>query len=102
MQGANEARVGIVVVAALALMVAGYFFLRGFGLGADLYYLRLSGAANIAEGNDVRLQGVKVGQVQDVTLDRDTQKPLLTLAVRRQDPPFELRRNYRYTVTASA
>src|SRR4028118_1034045 len=102
MRGATEARVGAVIVLALALIVVGYFFLRGMGLGADIYYVRLTGPANIATGNDVRLQGVKVGQVQEVTLDPDTQKPLLTLAIRRGKPRFQLMRNYQYAVQTSA
>lgn len=101
MRVANEVRVGVVVVVALALIVFGYFYLRGVGLGADLYYLRLNGAANIAVGNDVRLQGVKVGEIHDVTLDPATQRPLLTLAVRR-DHRFKLMRDYRYSVQASS
>ncbi|MBV9468484.1 MAG: MCE family protein [Abitibacteriaceae bacterium] len=101
MRAGNEVRVGVVVILALALMIAGYFYLRGIGLGANLYYLRLNGAANIAAGNDVRLQGVKIGQVHDVTLDPNTQKPLLTLAIRR-DPRFKLMRNYTYSVLATS
>lgn len=102
MRAANEARVGIVVVLALALLTGGYFFLRGIGLRSDNYYMRLNGAATIATGNDVRLQGVKIGQVRDVTLDPTTQKPLLTLAVQHRNPPFELRRNYLYSVRAGS
>ncbi|HVF10917.1 MAG TPA: MlaD family protein [Abditibacteriaceae bacterium] len=102
MRGANEIRVGIVVVLAVSLMIGGYFYLRGLGLGADLYYLRLNGVASVAAGNDVRLQGVKVGQVKEVTLDPNTQKPLLTLAIRRGKPPFQLMRDYHYAVQTSA
>ncbi|MDF2439400.1 MAG: phospholipid/cholesterol/gamma-HCH transport system substrate-binding protein [Abditibacteriota bacterium] len=102
MRVANEVRVGIVVVLALTLMLSAYFFLRGVGFGAELYYVRLNSAATIAAGNDVRLQGVKVGQVQEVTLDPQTQKPLLTLAIKRQQPAFKLLQNYRYSVQSSA
>lgn len=102
MRVANEVRVGIVVVLATALILFGYFFLRGVGFGAELYYVRLNGAATIAAGNDVRLQGVKIGQVQEVTLDDETQKPLLTLAVKNQDPPFKLLKAYTYGVQSSA
>ncbi|MDQ3815841.1 MAG: MlaD family protein [Armatimonadota bacterium] len=102
MRASNEVRVGIVMFLALTLMVVGYFFLRGLGLGADLYYLRLNGAANVAPGNDVRLQGIKIGQVQEVTLDPNTRQPLLTLAVRRATPRFELLTSYKYTIQASA
>jgi ABC-type transporter Mla subunit MlaD len=98
MRGANEAKVGIVVVGALVLLAGGYAWLRGIGLGGEQYFLRLNGAANIAPGNDVRLQGVKIGQVKEVALDPLTQRPLLTLALNRSEPPYQLAKNYIYTV----
>lgn len=98
MRGSNEAKVGVVVVSALVLLVGGYAWLRGIGLGGEHYYLRLNGAANITVGNDVRLQGVKIGQIKKVTLDPVTQKPLLTLALDRSNPPFQLAKNYIYSV----
>lgn len=101
MKAGNEARVGLVVVIALAVLIGGYFALRGVGIGAQLYYVKLDGAALIAQGNDVRLQGVKVGTVQEVSLDPGTQKPLLTLAIKRNDPPFSLYRSYKYSVRSS-
>lgn len=101
MRVANEARVGIVVVAALLLAVAAYYFLRGVGVGAQEYYVRLNEAAIISEGNDVRLLGVKIGVIKEVLLDPETQQPLLTLAIRRNDPPFSLYRSYRYAVKSS-
>jgi len=98
MRAGNEIRVGIVVIAALVFMAVGYFFLRGLGLGADLYYVQLDEAATISEGNDVRLQGVKIGQVKTVELDPVTQKPVLTLAIRRSKPPTHLLKAYQYSV----
>jgi ABC-type transporter Mla subunit MlaD len=102
MRIANEVRVGIVVMLALTLMLIGYFVLRGIGLGADLYYMRLNTAATVARGNDVRLQGVLVGQVQEVTLDAATQKPLLTLALKGDNPRVKLLTKYAYSVQASS
>jgi ABC-type transporter Mla subunit MlaD len=101
MKVANEIRVGIVVVAALLVGIVAYYFLRGVGVGAQQYYVRLDGAAIINEGNDVRLQGVKIGVVKDVSIDPDSQKPLLTLSIRKSDPPFSLYQSYRYTVKSS-
>jgi phospholipid/cholesterol/gamma-HCH transport system substrate-binding protein len=101
MRFGNEARVGFVVFMALALAGVGYFFLRGVGFGADQYTVRLSSPATIAAGNDVLLQGVKVGTVKEVTLDPDTQKPLISIALKSQDPPVKLLRSYRYSVQSS-
>ncbi len=96
----NEARVGIVVFIALATMVVGYFYLRGLGLTSDKYYLRLIGASHIAPGNEVRLQGVKIGQVLEVALD-EGQKPLITVAVKRSGAPLQLLKSYKYTLQSS-
>lgn len=98
MRGENEAKVGFVVVGALVLLIGGYAWLRGIGLGGEHYYLRVNGAANVAPGNDVRLQGVKIGQVKNVTLDPDTQRPVLDLALNRSDEPYQLAKNYTYSI----
>ena len=97
----NEARVGIVVLIAIATMVVGYFYLRGLGLTSDKYYLLLKGASHIAPGNEVRLQGVKIGQVIDVSLDVE-QKPLITVAVKRSGAPLQLLKSYKYTLQATS
>ena len=101
MRYSNELRVGIVFLGGLALIVFGYFYLRGLGLNAEFYTLRLNGAASIAQGNDVRLQGVKVGQVSDVNFDPQTQQPILKIAVRRADPSYKLLKTYQYSVQIS-
>lgn len=97
----NEIRVGAVVLAGFFVIIYGYFYLRNLGLGADLYYVQVRGAATIAQGNDVRLQGVKIGQVQEVGFDPNSQQPQLTLAVRRSTPPFKLLKTYAYTIQNS-
>ena len=101
MRYSNEIRVGIVFLGGLALIIFGYFYLRGLGLNAEFYTLRLNGAASIAQGNDVRLQGVKIGQVADVNFDPKTQQPILKIAVRRADPSFKLLKTYEYSVQIS-
>lgn len=102
MKAANEVRVGAVVLAAFALLVIGYIYFRGVGLGAQMYYVRLLQPASISAGAEVRLQGVKIGVVHDVSLDSKTQKPLLVLAVNRHSPPYQLRKNYIYSVTSAS
>ncbi len=101
MRYSNEIRVGIVFLGGLALMIFGYFYLRGLGLNAESYTLRLNGAASIAQGNEVRLQGVKIGQVSDVNFDPATQQPILKIAVRRADPSFKLLKSYDYSVQSA-
>ncbi len=101
MRYSNEIRVGIVFLGGLALIIFGYFYLRGLGLNAEFYTLRLNGAAAIAQGNDVRLQGVKIGQVADVNFDPKTQQPILKIAVRRAEPSYKLLKSYAYSVQVS-
>ncbi len=101
MRYSNEIRVGIVFLGGLALIIFGYFYLRGLGLNTEFYTLRLNGAASIAQGNDVRLQGVKIGQVSDVNFDPITQRPILQIAVRRADPAYKLLKSYDYSVQSA-
>ena len=49
----------------------------------------------------MRLQGVKIGQVQDVTFEEATQQPILTLAVRKGKPAYKLLKSYQYTVQSA-
>ena len=99
MRGKDEAKVGVVVVGALALLAGGYAFLRQVGFGrSSLYYLALDRPATIAIGNDVLLQGVKVGQVREVSLDPKTQKPIITIAINGDEAKFPLSRRYKYQV----
>lgn len=97
----NEARVGVVVVMAIALMVVGYIYLRNLGLSADKYYMRLVGATIITPGNEVRLQGVKIGQITDVTLNA-VQKPIITVSIKRTSAQIQLLKSYEYSVQSSA
>ncbi|RYG70973.1 MCE family protein [bacterium] len=97
----NEIKVGVVVLLGLVIATIGYFLLRGVGLGADTYLVRLTGAALISQGNDVRLQGVKIGQIEEVNFDPETQQPILKLAVRRTKPEYKLLKSYKYVVQSA-
>lgn len=70
----NEAKVGLLVFAALVALIAMYWFLRGFGLGARAFsiYAVFSDAKKLDKGADVRMAGVKVGYVETVTLTSDS------------------------------
>lgn len=79
-----ETLVGLAVLA-----VAGVFLWFGLARGADTgptgevveLGARFSSAATIDRGTDVRMAGVKIGTVRDVSLDRDRAEALVTLAV---------------------
>lgn len=79
-----ETLVGLAVLA-----VAGVFLWFGLARGSDTgptgevveLGARFSSAATIDRGTDVRMAGVKIGTVRDVSLDRDRAEALVTLAV---------------------
>lgn len=103
MKNSNEAKVGGVVLLALATLAGGYSYLRGMGRGGDNYKMIVqSGSANIQAGSEVRLRGVKIGEVRAVKLDPTTQKPLLTLAIQSQNPAIALQRNYEYSLRSGS
>ncbi|RYG54553.1 MCE family protein, partial [bacterium] len=102
MRYANEIKVGIVFLLGVVVCAFGYFYLRGLGLGAERYYVRLNEGAQITQGNEVRLKGVKIGQISKVGFDPNTQNPLLTVEVRRSNPPFRLLKSYKYTIQSTS
>ena len=71
----NEAKVGLLVFAALVAFIAAYWFLRGFGLGAHTFslYAIFDDAKKLDKGADVRMAGVKVGYVDTVVLTSNSQ-----------------------------
>jgi ABC-type transporter Mla subunit MlaD len=69
----DDAKIGLLVFLALAVF-AGFIFHRG--LSAALrkearYRVALESASDLSEGTEVQLQGLRVGQVKDVRLQRD-------------------------------
>ena len=102
-KGSNEARVGAVVLVALATLGGGYTFLTRQSRGGEMYHLQIqSGVATIRPGSDVMFRGVKIGEVRKVALDPKTQNPLLTLAIQDNDAPVHLRRDYEYSIRAGS
>ena len=71
----NEAKVGSLIFVAILLIIAMYWFLRGFGLGAATYqiYSIFADARKLDKGADVRMAGVKIGYVNDIALTKTSQ-----------------------------
>ncbi|MCR9270111.1 MAG: MlaD family protein [Henriciella sp.] len=71
------------------LIVAGVFLWFGLARGGDAANnaetveigARFSSAATIERGTDVRMAGVKIGTVRDVSLDRERAEALVVMAV---------------------
>jgi phospholipid/cholesterol/gamma-HCH transport system substrate-binding protein len=70
-------RVGLLVAAALTVLMLFIFF-----IGAEQqvfarkneYEVRLESASGLAQGNPVRMSGVSIGVIKDITLPRDPQQ----------------------------
>ena len=79
-----ETLVGLVIVIA-----AGVFLWFGLARGGDANIgnetveigARFSSAASVDRGTDVRMAGVKVGTVRDITLDRERAEALVVMAI---------------------
>src|SRR5437660_3039697 len=90
MRWSTAAGVGVVVVAAAAILVAAYVLLQSAGVIGNTYPVRVEfdNAQGVTKGTDVQMAGVKIGDVEDVTLAPDN-RALLTLRIKQkyQLPP---------------
>ncbi|MBI1722649.1 MAG: MCE family protein [Gemmatimonadetes bacterium] len=70
MKRANEVLVGVVVLVAVALLVAGSVWLSQASLGRTdvLHAARFRTLGGLQKGNPVLLQGVRIGRVEEITL----------------------------------
>ena len=79
-----ETVTGAVVIGGAALFLAYALGVGGVGAATGGYELtaRFGQAGGLAPGADVRLAGVKVGSVSDVTLDPQTFMAVTTISLR--------------------
>lgn len=70
----NEAKVGSLIFVAVLVIIAMYWFLRGFGLGSATYkvYSVFADARKLDKGADVRMAGVKIGYVHEIALTKSS------------------------------
>jgi phospholipid/cholesterol/gamma-HCH transport system substrate-binding protein len=75
-QYSNELKVGAAIVLAVFAAFAGIRFFQDVPLFGSSYtmYAEFDSAGGLVSGNPVRLKGVKVGSVEGVQLDTETQK----------------------------
>lgn len=68
----NEAKVGLIVFAAIVVLVGVYWFLGGLGMRTSSYpvYAEFADARKLDKGADVRMAGVKIGIVRGITLTK--------------------------------
>ncbi|HEX7708102.1 MAG TPA: MlaD family protein [Thermoanaerobaculia bacterium] len=77
-------RVGLLVTAALLILMVFVFFIgseqKVFARKHD-YEVRLSNVSGLAQGSQVRMSGVTIGVVRDITLPRDPKQKEVELTV---------------------
>jgi phospholipid/cholesterol/gamma-HCH transport system substrate-binding protein len=64
----TEARVGILIFVAVAVLIAGAMFLKGYHPGRSGYLIetKMSNVSGLIEGSPVTIAGLKIGKVQDM------------------------------------
>jgi len=78
----REARVGLLIVIAVAVLALGIFLLGEQGnlfASKEHYYLRFKSVGGLAVGNPVTLNGVTVGAVEEIDLPENIEVELLTV-----------------------
>lgn len=93
----NELRVGIMVFTGLALLVLLIYSLTSWGRFGSAYAFTLvfDEASGIQNGAEVRVSGVKVGQVDSLGLDPATNRALITVRVKKR---VKLYTGYTYSI----
>jgi phospholipid/cholesterol/gamma-HCH transport system substrate-binding protein len=77
----NELKVGVAIVIAAFAAFAGIRFFQNVPLFGSSYsmYAEFDGAEGLVSGNPVRMKGVKIGSVEEVRLDPETQQVRIRL-----------------------
>src|SRR2546423_1680992 len=85
MRWSTAAGVGVVVVVAAAIMVAVYVLLASAGVVGNTYSLPVvfDNAQGVTKGTEVRLAGVRIGEVEKVDVTEGN-RALLTLRIKQK------------------
>ncbi len=85
MKYSKEVKVGLFAVIGLALLIAGYNFLKGFNPlhGYHKYYVVYNNVDGVVKSTQVTINGLKVGQVEDIRMlhEGDPSQLIVTLVV---------------------
>ncbi len=74
MKLSREVKTGIFAIISIVLFILGYNFLKGsdFFESADIYYVKYDNVAGLSPGAPVTVNGMQVGKVKDVYLEKNT------------------------------
>jgi phospholipid/cholesterol/gamma-HCH transport system substrate-binding protein len=88
----EEIKAGAIVLAALAIVAAFVILIGGksFRKDFDVYYVRLMDTTGLEAGSNVRLGGIRVGEVADITLPGPDKEPaVLRLNLKKNTPLYK-------------
>lgn len=86
MKFSKEARIGLLVAAALLIFFAGFYFLKGANLfsGENEYYAYFDDVQGLQTSSAVQVKGLSVGRVVQISLNKEDGKVKVLLAVNKK------------------
>lgn len=82
MQTANALKIGIWIVIALVIVIFGTKYFQGVSLSGSYHVVaQFDRVDGLIPGNTAQMRGVRIGQVRDIELDRDSGFVLVTIAI---------------------
>ena len=89
MKHLNEIKIGVFVISGLVLLIFGWAYLREFAIHAqNEFTVVFNDVAGLTKGSFVRINGLRVGRVDNLTLD--TKKNTVLVGARIQIPDIEI------------
>lgn len=81
MESRAAAKVGVMVLIGLGLLYAAWYFLAHLNLNTYRIYAVFKDTKGLQRQTRVRMNGVAIGEVEKVELDRQSLRPIVTLSV---------------------
>jgi ABC-type transporter Mla subunit MlaD len=86
MKNENEIKIGIFAMSALFLLIIGWAFLRELALHKQTtFYVSFKDTVGLSKGSFIKINGVRVGRVDSLTLDLKTNKVLVKTRIQLPD-----------------
>src|SRR3989338_1164411 len=100
MKHLNEIKIGVFVISGLVLLIFGWAYLREFAIHAqNEFTVVFNDVAGLTKGSFVRINGLRVGRVDNLTLD--TKKNKVLVGARIQIPDIEIPSDSRIFIRTS-
>lgn len=79
----KEVKIGLTAILAVAMVYCTIIFMKGITIfGNDsLYYVEMSDVSGLGRGSEVYASGMKIGSVNNITYNQDTQNLTVELAI---------------------